>query len=87
MDFNVNNSILYNVANQIINLMLHLHKAGNIAHLDFNPNNILIQYDKSNIYNYQKVYIIDFGLARSLADDKTITYSGMTPDYFTPEQI
>lgn len=30
------------IAQQLINLMHHLHKVAFIAHLDFNPNNILI---------------------------------------------
>lgn len=69
------------IAQQLINLMHHLHKVAFIAHLDFNPNNILIWLED------KEVFLIDFGLARSLGDDKSLTYSGMTPDYFAPEQL
>lgn len=67
------------ICSQLIDLMHHLHKTSYIAHLDFNPNNLLVRVED------KEVFLIDFGLARTLGDDKPLTYSGMTPDFFAPE--
>jgi len=68
------------IAEKLIDAFHHFHKVSWIAHLDLNPNNVLLD-------DILEVYIIDFGLARTLGGPQSISYSGMTPDYFAPEQI
>jgi len=67
----------------LIDIIYHIHNVARIAHLDLNPNNILVRFDPKRI----EVFLIDFGLARTFGDERLITYSGLTPEYFSPEQI
>lgn len=57
-----------------------IHKA-NVIHRDIKPANIMI--DKNN----GRAILIDFGLARDMADEKSLTMSGVigTPAYIAPE--
>ncbi len=59
----------------------HAHEHG-VVHRDLKPSNILVANDG-------KPYIMDFGLAKNLDDDKGLTRSGVaigTPYYMPPEQ-
>ena len=78
LNLNFQNKI--QIADKLIDSFHHFHKVSRIAHLDLNPNNVLID-------DHFEVFIIDFGLARCLGGIQSISYSGMTPDYFAPEQI
>lgn len=64
----------------ILPAMDEIHKAG-VIHRDIKPANIMI--DKNN----GRAILIDFGLARDQADDKSLTMSGVigTPAYIAPE--
>ncbi|MEK7382433.1 MAG: protein kinase, partial [Elusimicrobiota bacterium] len=64
--------------------MHHAHVRG-IVHRDLKPHNLMVDKDG-------RVYVMDFGLARSFKTDSgtTVTLSGEvlgTPAYMAPEQI
>ncbi len=70
-------SLIRDVANA-----LALAHSKNIVHRDIKPANILV--DKDGV-----VHLGDFGLARNMVGDKSLTVSGMpigTPAYMSPEQ-
>ncbi len=70
------------VFKQILQALDHAHKSG-IVHRDIKPNNVLIDQEGS-------VKLVDFGLARSLYGDDSLTAAGQspggTPSYMSPEQ-
>jgi serine/threonine protein kinase len=60
----------------------HAHEAG-IVHRDLKPANIIVEHDSGT------PYIMDFGLAKDLDDDKGLSRTGVaigTPYYMPPEQ-
>ena len=60
----------------------HAHEAG-IVHRDLKPANIIVERDSGT------PYIMDFGLAKDLDDDKGLSRTGVaigTPYYMPPEQ-
>ncbi len=60
------------------------HRLG-IVHRDLKPGNIMLERDEQNQW---KAYVMDFGLARDLADAPTGATAIMgTPAYMSPEQI
>ncbi len=67
---------------QIMEALDHAHKSG-IIHRDIKPSNILIDESGS-------VKLLDFGLARSIYGDDSLTAVGQspggTPSYMSPEQ-
>jgi non-specific serine/threonine protein kinase/serine/threonine-protein kinase len=66
----------------------HAHAKG-VIHRDLKPSNILVARDE---HGAPRVKVIDFGVAKSLADDgpsQTMTEAGQlvgTPEYMSPEQ-
>jgi len=57
--------------------------AGSIVHRDLKPENIMV-------VNEREPVVMDFGLARQIENDPSLTESGMilgTPAYMSPEQI
>ncbi len=73
------------IVHQIALGMQHAHEK-RIIHRDLKPSNILLRDS-----NLLEVLIIDFGIARGGAQEKTHTYIGNqfsgTPAYISPEQI
>ena len=59
-----------NITLQIAQSISYLHKLG-IVHRDIKPDNILVDYQQSDINNPIKVIITDFGLAKLLGKDET----------------
>jgi serine/threonine protein kinase/formylglycine-generating enzyme required for sulfatase activity len=68
------------LSEDILTALGEIHEAG-VIHRDIKPANIMV--DK----NDGRAIIIDFGLARDQADDKSLTMSGIigTPAYIAPE--
>ncbi|MCX6827845.1 MAG: serine/threonine-protein kinase [candidate division Zixibacteria bacterium] len=71
--------LLHRVATGLLNALDYVHQK-EIYHRDINPNNILIDANKN-------VYLIDFGIAKSLLDDRTSTSDrAFTPNFAAPER-
>lgn len=71
---------------QIANGLAHAHK-NKVIHRDIKPSNVMLVDDSAGGINAQ---IVDFGLAKSLEQDQSLTKSGLgigTPRYMSPEQI
>jgi serine/threonine protein kinase len=69
------------IAAQVAEALDYAHSQG-IVHRDVKPNNILVADDGRPL-------LADFGLVRSIRDDRHLTNSGVmlgTPDYMAPEQ-
>lgn len=66
---------------QVADALHYVHQEG-IIHRDLKPGNILLDTN-------QRAYVTDFGLAKELATDSTVTAEGLvlgTPSYMSPEQ-
>ncbi|MGD9720752.1 MAG: protein kinase [Pirellulales bacterium] len=66
---------------KIARALHHAHEAG-VVHRDLKPSNVMIDLAG-------EPHVIDFGLARRIADDVTLTVEGQvlgTPAYMSPEQ-
>lgn len=66
------------IAAQICDGLSELHK-GQIVHRDLKPENVVIQPNGN-------VKLVDFGLARRIDPDATVTVAAGTPAYMAPEQ-
>jgi urea transport system substrate-binding protein len=64
------------------------HKAG-LVHRDIKPANLWLERDKES-GQFKRVKVLDFGLAKEVAKDSSLTAAGMvvgTPSYMAPEQV
>ncbi len=64
------------------------HKAG-LVHRDIKPANLWLERDKDS-GQFKRVKVLDFGLAKEVAKDSSLTAAGMvvgTPSYMAPEQV
>ena len=66
------------IASQFLAGLEAIHQAG-FVHRDVKPDNVMIT-------RAGRVVVMDFGLARPQADDRTLTLAG-TPAYMAPEQL
>lgn len=69
----------------------YAHARG-IVHRDLKPHNLMVSHEKSGTgptETVRRVYVMDFGLARSFARDSSLTVEGQvlgTPAFMSPEQ-
>lgn len=69
----------------------YAHSRG-IVHRDLKPHNLMVTHEKSGTgpaEAVRRVYVMDFGLARSVARDSSLTVEGQvlgTPAFMSPEQ-
>ena len=71
---------------QVCDALAHSHKQG-VVHRDLKPGNIMIAAEAEE---HADVRVVDFGLAKVVAEDQRITKTGKTigtPIYSAPEQI
>ena len=67
---------------EVCRAVAHAHAKG-IIHRDLKPENVMIDLEGD-------VFVMDFGLARAVEDDASLTQPGMiigTPFYMSPEQL
>jgi serine/threonine protein kinase len=72
---------------QIAAVMTKVHDYG-VIHRDLKPTNIFLIPD-AELADGERIKILDFGIARHLADDQRLTSFGVlmgTPNYMAPEQ-
>jgi len=77
---------LYPIAVELAYALVAIHAAG-VVHRDLNPSNIYLAHD--DVDGWQKVKILDFGIARVEWEEMRITNTGAplgTPGYMSPEQ-
>src|SRR5919202_30680 len=67
---------------EICRAVAHAHSKG-IIHRDLKPENVMIDMEGD-------VFVLDFGLARAVVDEASLTQPGVvigTPFYMSPEQL
>ncbi|MBI4704370.1 MAG: protein kinase [Deltaproteobacteria bacterium] len=73
------------IACQACRALVAAHEAG-VVHRDIKPENLFLDHDEQGRIN---VRVLDFGIAKSLAEDGQLTATGNvmgTPHYMSPEQ-
>lgn len=65
--------------------LLFKYKTPKVAHLDLNPNNIMVRRNGNKF----EVKLIDFGIAKiyNHQDYSDLIFENFTPDYFAPEML
>lgn len=77
-----------NILKQASQGLATAHKAG-LVHRDIKPANLWLERDKES-GQFKRVKVLDFGLAKEVAKDSSLTAAGMvvgTPSYMAPEQV
>lgn len=73
------------VLSPILRRAEQVHHLG-IIHRDLKPANVLIPLDGGEL-DYERPYLIDFGLARDKNTDDVLSHSAGTLEYLSPEQL
>jgi len=85
--FNIGEKLAANIAYQVADALLYLHKYG-IIHRDLKPENILIQFTKNiNGEDQLELKLMDFGLSKILGNDEKAVEGYGTMAFASPEVI
>lgn len=81
-------SELWPIAIQVCEALAAVHAAG-VVHRDLKPSNIYLNAERDGASTFERVKLIDFGIARVEWEETRITNTGGplgTPGYMSPEQ-